>query len=258
GNVLNSVNVSATLAADIVSQLQTGGLAKAAALIADHRDDLERFLRDDPRGQKLPDYFSQLQEVLERDKSLALGELKSLIRNLDHIKIIVRAQQSHVKPGAALETFEVQQLIDDALKLSAPSREHGAIEIVRDVEPLPPVRLDRHKALQILVNLLTNARDAVMASESGPRKIVVHARRGTHGNLEIAVEDNGCGVDPQNLERIFQLGFTTKAEGNGLGLHFSACAALELHGKLSARSEGRGHGASFLLELPLEPAAAAA
>ena len=90
------------------------------------------------------------------------------------------------------------------------------------------------------------------------RKITVHARRGPRGNLEIAVEDNGCGVDLHNLERIFELGFTTKPEGSGLGLHFSACAALELHGKLTAHSDGPGRGASFLLELPLDPAAAAA
>ncbi len=97
-----------------------------------------------------------------------------------------------------------------------------------------------------------------MSKDSGARRIVVHARRGSPGNLEIAVEDNGCGVEPHNLEKIFQLGFTTKAEGHGLGLHFSACAALELHGKLTARSEGIGHGAQFLLELPFEAAAAAA
>jgi ligand-binding sensor domain-containing protein/signal transduction histidine kinase len=258
GNVLNSVNISVIRINDIVGKLKTTNLSKITAMIADHRNDLGAFFRDDHRGQKLPEYFTQLQEVLERDKTLALGELKSLIRNLDHIKIIVRAQQSHVKPGVGLETFEVQQLLDDALKLSAPSREHGAIEIARQVEALPPLRLDRHKALQILVNLLANARDAVMAKDSGARRITVHARRGSHGNLEIAVEDNGCGVDPQNLEKIFQLGFTTKSEGTGLGLHFSACAALELHGKLTARSDGIGHGSSFLLELPLEPAAAAA
>ncbi|HEY0990258.1 MAG TPA: two-component regulator propeller domain-containing protein [Kofleriaceae bacterium] len=258
GNVLNSVNVSVIRINDVVGKLKTTNLSKIAALITDHRDDLGRFFRDDHRGQKLPEYFTQLQEVLERDKTTALGELQSLIRNLDHIKVIVRAQQSHVKPGVGLETFEVQQLLDDALKLSAASGNPGSIEIVRQVEALPPVRLDRHKALQILVNLLTNARDAVMAKDSGARRIVVRARRGSPGNLEIAVEDNGCGVDPQNLEKIFQLGFTTKAEGNGLGLHFSACAALELHGKLTARSEGLGHGAQFLLELPFEAAAAAA
>jgi signal transduction histidine kinase len=257
GNVLNSVNVSASLVNDIVAKLKTSNLSKIAGLITQNRDDLGRFFRDDQRGQKLPEYFTQLQEVLERDKAAALTELKSLMRNLDHIKIVVSSQQSHVKPGGAIETFEVHQLLDDALKLSAASRTQDAIDIVRDLDALPPVRLDRHKALQILVNLLTNARDAVMSNPGG-RCITVHARRGTPDNLEIAVEDNGCGVDPANLDKIFQLGFTTKSEGHGLGLHYSACAALELHGKLTARSPGLGRGATFVLVLPFDAMASAA
>jgi signal transduction histidine kinase len=252
------VNVSATLINDTVAKLKTSNLSGVAALINQHRDDLGAFFRDDHRGQKLPDYFTQLQQVLERDKNAALTELKSLMQNLDHIKIIVKSQQSYVKPGGALETFEVHQLLDDAIKLSPASRAQDGIEVVRKFEALPPVRLDRHKALQILVNLLANARDAVMSKDAGARRITVHARRGTAGNLEIAIEDNGCGVEPENLEKIFGLGFTTKSDGHGLGLHYSACAAIELHGKLTAQSPGVGQGASFLLVLPLDARAATA
>src|SRR5262249_12225077 len=163
--------------------------SKIAAMIDSHRNDLGAFFRDDPRGQKLPEYFTHLQAALERDKTTALDEITSLTRNLDHIKVIVRAQQSHVSPDACIETFEVHQLIDDALKLSAASRD-PSIEIVRQIDTVPPVSLDRHKALQILVNLLTNARDAVMARNADPRRIAIRARRRTGGNFEIAVEDN--------------------------------------------------------------------
>jgi ligand-binding sensor domain-containing protein/signal transduction histidine kinase len=257
GNVLNSVNVSASLINDIVGRLKTANLSRVAALITDHRDDLARFFRDDNRGQKLPEYFTQLQEVLERDKAAALAELKALMRNLDHIKIVVSSQQTHVKTGGLCEVFEVRQLLDDAIKLAPGSRVADAIEIVREVDDLPPVRLDRHKALQVLVNLLANARDAVM-TRPGPRRIAVSARRGPPGQFEILVEDNGCGLDPANVEKIFQHGFTTKPTGNGLGLHYSACAALELHGKLTAESAGIDRGATFKLVLPLEAAVAAA
>ena len=257
GNVLNSVNVSASLVNDIVGRLKTSNLSKIADMITQHRDDLGRFFRDDHRGQKLPEYFSQLQDVLERDKTAALTELRSLMKNLDHVKIVVSSQQSYVKPGGAPETFEVHQLLEDALKLSPVSREQDAIEIVRRFDALPPVKLDRHKALQILVNLLANARDAVMAKAAGERQIAVGVHRGSSGNFEVVIQDNGCGIAPRDLEKIFQLGFTTKIEGNGLGLHYSACAALELHGNLTARSEGLGSGASFLLVLPFDPVAAA-
>ena len=254
GNVLNSVNVSASLTNDIVGRLKTSNLGKVASLITQNRDDLARFFHDDSRGQKLPEYFSQLGDVLERDKAAALAELQSLMRNLDHIKNVVSSQQSFVKPGGATEVFEIRQLLDDALRLSPLPSGAEPIDVVRELGDLPAVRLDRHKALQILVNLLTNARDAV-SNNAGARQIIIRARRGSPGNFEVVVEDNGCGISPGNLDQVFQLGFTTKATGHGFGLHYSACAALELHGKLTASSPGPDRGASFRLELPLEAAA---
>jgi signal transduction histidine kinase len=256
GNVLNSVNVSALMVNDLVNGLRTSKLSHIAAMITDHGDVLGRFFRDDPRGQKLPAYFTQLQTALERDKVAAAGELKSLMRNIDHIKVIVSSQQSHVKPGGAVETFDPHELLDDALKFSAGSGEHDAIEIVRRFDSLPPVSLDRHKVLQIVMNLLTNARHAVLTKPAGKRQIIVSARAAANARLEIAIDDNGCGVDAENLDRIFHLGFTTKPSGNGLGLHYSACAARELRGDLTARSDGPGCGASFLLVLPLDAIAA--
>jgi len=255
GNVLNSVNVSASLVHDLVTRQKIAGLAKAAALIASHRDDLGGFFRDDHRGQKLPDYFTQLHAVLEDDRSAAQTELQALMRNIEHIKVIVASQQSHVRPAAAAETFELHELLDDALKFSAASCQQHAIELVRDFDALPRVTLDRHKAMQILMNLLANARDAVLDTPDD-RRITLRARR-TDGEIEITVEDNGCGIDQQHLDQIFHLGFTTKSDGHGLGLHYSACAATELHGKLSVRSAGSGHGAAFRLVLPLHARAAA-
>jgi signal transduction histidine kinase len=253
GNVLNSVNISASVANQIIDNLRTSKLSQIAGMIADHGEDLGRFFREDPRGQKLPAYFTQLQIALERDKTAAATELQSLMRNIDHIKVIVSSQQSHVKAGGAFETFDARELLDDALKFSAASGDQDAIEIVRQFDALPPVTLDRHKVLQILMNLLRNARDAVLTKPAGERQIIVSARSGANDSLEIGVEDNGCGVAPENLDRIFHLGFTTKASGNGLGLHYSACAARELHGDLTARSAGAGRGASFLLVLPSTP-----
>jgi signal transduction histidine kinase len=250
GNVLNSVNVSAVVVNDIVTNLRTAKLSQIGTMITEHGDDLAAFFHDDPRGQKLPAYFAQLHAALESDKAAAATELQSLIRNIDHIKVIVSSQQSHVKPGGAIETFDARDLLDDALKFSAASGDQHAIEIVRRFDDVPPVNLDRHKVLQIVMNLLTNARDAVLTRPAGERQIIVSTRAGDHASFEIAVEDNGCGVDPQHLDRIFHLGFTTKTAGNGLGLHYSACAARELHGNLTARSEGVGRGAAFLLVLP--------
>jgi signal transduction histidine kinase len=165
--------------------------------------------------------------------------------------VIVASQQSHVAPGGAIETFDVRELLDDALKFFSSTSFQDAIEIVRELDAIPPVTLDRHKAMQIVMNLLTNARDAVMTRDDA-RRITVRAQRSGEANLAITVEDNGCGLELADLERIFQLGFTTKPTGHGLGLHYSACAARELRGNLTARSPGVGLGASFRLVLPLD------
>ncbi|HEY9155289.1 MAG TPA: ATP-binding protein, partial [Opitutaceae bacterium] len=70
-------------------------------------------------------------------------------------------------------------------------------------------------------------------------------------NVQLAVRDNGVGISPENLQKIFSFGFTTKKDGHGFGLHNSALAAKEMNGKLFAKSEGLGKGAEFVLVLPV-------
>jgi len=254
GNVLNSVNVSAALVTDTIARSKVHNLPKVMALVQEHQADLYQFFHDDPRGQKLPDYCAQLAEAVARDNGAARAELESLSQKIDLIKAIVSAQQDQIKPTSVVETVDVRGLLDDALKAHAASWEQQAIEVLRRFDDLPPVKLDRYKVQQILIVLLANARDAVLANELPERRIVVRARRTTGDELEIAVEDNGCGIDPEHLDQIFGLGYTTKPGRHGMGLHFSACAARELRGKLTARSAGARQGSSFVLSLPLDAA----
>jgi signal transduction histidine kinase len=250
GNVLNSVNVSAAMVADLLAHSRTQSVMRVIAMVTQHRDDFAEFFQRDPRAQKLPEYFAQLAELTEREHGRAIAELKLLARNIDHINVIVSSQQSHVQMPDVSEICDVHGLLDDALKFSAASYGPAQIEVVRRFDDLPPATLDRHKALQILMNLFANARDAVMTKQAGERRVTVHARRGQAGELEIAIEDSGCGIAAEHLDKVFVLGFTTKPHGSGLGLHFSACAARELRGNLTAHSAGPGSGASFVLALP--------
>ena len=125
--------------------------------------------------------------------------------------------------------------------------------MVRDYHELPSVSLDRHRALQILINLVSNARQSVVAANRPDKRIIVRSRRVGDARVRIEVEDNGLGIDPEHHARMFTHGFTTKKHGHGIGLHSSALAARELHGTLTFTSEGAGQGATFALELPLVP-----
>lgn len=118
---------------------------------------------------------------------------------------------------------------------------------------MPPLRVDRHKLLQILINLLSNARHALLESHRLDKQLTLRISRQPEERLRLEVSDNGVGIAPEHLSRMFSQGFTTKKSGHGFGLHASAQAATEMNGSLSCTSPGRGQGATFIIDLPLNP-----
>jgi PAS domain S-box-containing protein len=252
GNVLNSVNISASLILDQVRESKALQLRPLAALLAEHAATLDRFLTEDPRGQRVPGYLSKLAQQVTLEHGVATNELTSLQKNIDHIKDIVAMQQSYAKLGGLTEEVEISHIVEDSLRLNeGPLARHGVI-IQRHFEDVPAVTVDKHKVLQILVNLIRNAKHACQASARDDKILTLSIAR-TDLGVEIAVTDNGIGVHAEHLGRLFTHGFTTKSDGHGFGLHSAALAAKELGGSLRAASAGPGQGASFTLALPLGP-----
>ncbi|MDY7228906.1 sensor histidine kinase [Hyalangium rubrum] len=255
GNTLNSVNVSTGLVIDQLRQSRVAGLSRATQLLREHSSDLATFLTQDPQGQKLPGYLIALSEQLREERDTLLKEMGALSESVEHIKSIVSMQQKHARAAGAVEPVSVPQLIDEALRLNAGSFDRHGILIERDYADVPTVLLDRHKLLQILVNLLSNARHALLDSARQDKRMTIRVQKvHERARLLIEVADNGVGIAPENLPRMFTQGFTTKHDGHGFGLHISALAAEEMKGRLSCTSVGLGQGATFTLEIPLEGA----
>ena len=252
GNVLNSVNVSAGIVTDNLRRSKVAGLGQVATLLQEHHHDLGNFVGQDERGRQLPVYLAGLSKHLLADQSATLQELDSLRKNIDHIKEVVTMQQRYAKLAGVTETVSVASLVEDSLRMNSVTRPAQNISFDRDFAAVPPIVVDKHKVLQILVNLVRNARHACESATSGDRRVVVRVA-GRDGGVQVAVTDNGIGIPPENLTRIFNHGFTTKQDGNGFGLHGSALAARELGGALHVDSAGPGHGATFTLDLPLNP-----
>jgi len=252
GNVLNSVNVSAMIVADRVSKSRIGHLANVSALLRENAADLGPYLTHDPRGKKLPAFIGSLAERLTVEQTELLNELQGLTKNVAHIKEIVAVQQSYAKVSGVIESLEATDLVEDALEMNDAAFARHGVEVIREFSEVPRVRVDRHKVLQILINVISNAKYAV--SESPKRDKQITVRIGANGNrrVKIAVTDNGIGIAQENLARIFAHGFTTKQNGHGFGLHSAALAATETGGLLVAQSAGLGHGATFTLELPMD------
>ncbi|ATB36601.1 hypothetical protein CYFUS_002016 [Cystobacter fuscus] len=251
GNALNSVNVSASLVSEQLRGSRLRMLSRAVELMKEHTNDLPAFLSDDARGRQLPEYLASITQHLSQEHTTMHEEMQRLIRNMEHIKAVVTLQQEHARSRGQVEPISVVELIDDALRLHATSFERLGIRIQREYDELPQVLVDRHKLLQILVNLLTNARHALLESGRDAKLLALRVRKGDDERLRIEVSDNGVGITPEHMRRMFEHGFTTKKDGHGFGLHASALAAQEMDGRLSCDSAGQGEGATFTIELPL-------
>src|SRR5687768_11473294 len=119
GNVLNSVNVSASIIAQTIHATKASRIKKASDLLAANRDDLPGFFGPDGKGAVFVEYLAALSSQLENERASQLAELELLTRNITHIKKIVAMQQNHAKAGSLLETLSARELAVEAIQLTA-------------------------------------------------------------------------------------------------------------------------------------------
>lgn len=253
GNVLNSANVSATMIVEGLRRSKAPGISKVSELLSQHADDLAAFLTSDPRGKRLPHYLSALAEHLRSEHASLLEETRTLRSKVEHISEIVARQQGFAQLSGLFERLPPAELIEDSLRMNELSLGRHGVDVQREFDRVPDVLAERHKVLQILINLIKNAKQAVDGNGVGDKHIRIRLYRADEATVGIDVIDNGVGIPPENISRVFEHGFTTRANGHGFGLHASANAAREMKGSLALRSDGPGKGAVFTLTIPVAP-----
>jgi len=254
GNVLNSINVSASLISNFIKTSKTKNVGKVAALLGEHSAALGDYLATDPKGRKLPGYLGLLAEQLTQEQTYLIEEISSLIKNVDHIKDIVAMQQSYARVAGTTDVVKVTDLVEDALRMNASALIRHDLHLFREYdEQLPKITVEKHKVLQILVNLIRNAKQACDTANLEDKRLIVRVAAVSGDTMCISLTDNGVGIPAENLSRIFSHGFTTKKHGHGFGLHSGALAAREMGGSLRVNSDGPGKGATFTLEIPFQP-----
>ncbi len=257
GNVLNSVNVSAAMLASRLKASKRAHLGRVVAMLEQHHEDLGEFLTTDEKGRQIPDFLKALAEHLQTEEEAMVEETRSLTTDVEHIKTIIATQQSYAGNSSMLEPTDINTLLDDALRMNITSFERHGIQVVRDYADLPIVLADKQRLLQIVINLVKNAKEALTEQEIGQDRVITLHTGARDDRLIIDVSDSGVGIKKDDLTRIFSHGFTTKPTGHGFGLHSCANAATEMEGSLTASSDGHMKGATFTLNLPLALATAA-
>ena len=251
GNVLNSVNVTTSSVKEGITNLKIQNLTRLSEQLSVHQEDLAVFLTENDRGKMVPGLLAGLANHLNDERNILLEKVGQLSEFVQHIVEIVRFQQVHSKYSGVNELISMTDLVERALSVHMDDLYQYSITIVREFEPVHEIMADRHKVMQIILNLISNAYQALVDVDEEIKKITVKVSDKDEETVLVCVTDNGPGIDSDKLTSIFSYGFTTKKDGHGYGLHTSALFAKEMGGSLEAISDGPGSGASFILELPV-------
>lgn len=250
GNVLNSLIVNTVQLGERVQNSEVSTLLQVKELIKKHSDNLEDFVQSNPKSVKLLRLVERVADSMVIEQKLIQEGVNSVKNHLEHIRSIVARQQEHARAAGVVEELPLEKVVEDAIEIGCGEFASLGIRLVRSFYPTDMVKIDRNKVVEILVNLVSNAKHAVLAQSGGDKLVEILLRLPTPDMAEICVKDNGIGLAPDHLSKIFEQGFTTKPQGNGLGLHASAIGAKQMGGTLSCKSQGLGQGASFSLTIP--------
>ncbi len=250
GNILNSVLTSSQTIKGVLTGSRIKGFEKANALLRENIDNIEDFIVNNPKGKKLLEYYINLEEVLREENEYLSEHSDRLSEKIDLIKDVIVAQQAYASGFSQTEEMDLKKIIEDALTIQSLSILNHSIDIVKEYEEVLPVNVQKAKFIHVLVNLLKNSK-AAMADNDPENKTITISLNREDKNIRLKVSDTGCGITKEELKKIFTHGFTTKKGGHGFGLHSCANYMTEMGGAMWAESDGRGKGASFVLEFPL-------
>ncbi len=248
GNIITSACVSSNLVLESIADSKLKELKNCCDLFEEHKNNLPDFLTKDPRGHKLLEFLSLLTKHLQEEQRVVTEEMRRLNDNLNMITDIISTQQHLSKKTSIEEIYLINDLIDDALNITGiPIKKE--IRLTKHFERIKPLRIDKSKIVEVLVNLLNNAKDAVILSPKTDKSITVKTHYLDKNTVRIEIADNGIGIAADHLTKIFSYGFTTKKNGHGFGLHSSAISVNQMGGVMNVESEGVEKGTVFMIDL---------
>lgn len=251
GNVLNSINVSAEIVREKNSKSEITNLQKLAELLKNHSDNLADYLTSDPHGKHIPAYLFEAADHLAKQRNEILENLNSLSKNVEQVKDIINSQQLYTNNENHKDFINLPDLIENAIEINKAGLERYNIEVIREYSDFGKILIDKHRVVQILVSLIDNAQQSLAQSPNEPKILKMSTAKINNEKIKIEISDNGTGINPEDLNKIFKHGFTTKPGGHGFGLHSCQLTANDMQGTLSVKSLGLNQGAAFALELPL-------
>lgn len=247
GNVLNSVRVSCDKTAGLMRASKVRPLLRALDLLSENLENIEHYLKHDPRGKLLPGYFKSAGELVVEEYREMLNECDEMAEQISLMKDIIETQQAHASISLADEAHNLNEVVRDALRVQDSGLRQRGVTVEERLRPLPPVNVPKTQLMHIIINLLKNAREAMEQNGERERRLILETGRYGDTEVYLKISDTGVGIARENMARMFTYGFTTKPNGHGFGLNYCSRAMRELGGSIEVESEGAGKGAAFTL-----------
>ena len=250
-NILNSAYTSTDVVLAMLQRSKVSMVSKVSDLLNQHVGNLGTFLELDEKGKRLPAYLDALGATIITEQQQLQKEVSFLREHLDQVQQFVAAQEKYTHVVSVQETVPAGRLVEDAIELVAGEFNQQGVALIRNWGETPEITVDKHRFTEIFANLLRNALRACVQSDRPDKQVVVTIGPGNANMLRFEIADNGIGILPENLTKIFAT-HSTRNRGFGWGLHNSANAARAMGGSLTAHSDGLEQGAAFTIELPLQ------
>lgn len=250
GNAVNSAGCSVEMLSERLESSRLPGLDMAISLLSEQAPRAAEFFATDPRGPKLINYLETLNGTLQREHGECLNELKRLNETVAHIRSVITSQQDHARKSDFRQKVDLEDLLNESLHINEQLLTGTGIRVHIEAPELPPLRLNRSRISQVLVNLQKNAILSMLSVPEKEHVLTIKVTAEAENTLAICVTDTGTGMSAEVQSRLFQQGFTTRSSGSGLGLHYCANVIRDLGGQISASSAGPGTGATFRITIP--------
>lgn len=260
GNMLNSVMTSADIISENTANECIERFEMVCNLIKSNSKNIGDFLENDEKGKLLPGYLMMLKDEMKIQHAHLEQESLELKKTLSHIKSIINSQQGIAKTASVITSVNLNNLIVSSIKITGINFANHKIEISNICNVNEEIVTDEPKLTQIIVNLIINASDAIKMRyedehihEGGKISITSDTiSKNNNDYIEIIISDNGIGISPDVIKKLFTFGYTSKANGHGFGLHSSMLSAKEINGDIMVKSPGHNKGTTFTIMLNLE------
>ncbi len=260
GNAMTSVNVRIYQLEERLQKSDIASLEKIYVLLQSEDAAFQKSGGaetgpDTARREKLLQYFNAVIASLRENGDLMLADCAFIKKGLDHIMEIISLQQKYAGIRGFETREDVNELLKDSMEMMKDSLQKRNIHLEFDLIPSAPVFVNRNKLIQVFINIIKNAYEAIDAAPpENTKKISIATlleKKEETAYIQIIISDTGIGVPPDAADKVFRFNYSTKERGTGFGLHDAANYITAQDGMIRLHSEGIGKGASIIIWLPL-------